>query len=106
MSARNVAFISNLMESGVEFHAADFPQTNRLTVHILAAVAEHEAEVLSERTKASLAAKRPRRLPWHDHHQSTAGARAALTPEFSERDVTAGHLDQFIGAAFADRHAL
>ena len=37
--ARNVAFISNLMESGVEFTAVDFPQANRLTVHILAAVA-------------------------------------------------------------------
>jgi DNA invertase Pin-like site-specific DNA recombinase len=53
--ARNVAFISNLMESGVEFHAVDFPQANRLTVHILAAVAEHEAKMISERTKAALA---------------------------------------------------
>src|SRR4051812_8938522 len=42
--ARNVAFVSNLMESGVDFVAVDFPQANRLTVHILAAVAEHEAE--------------------------------------------------------------
>src|SRR3954449_7552017 len=33
--ARNVAFISKLMESGVDFVAADFPQANRLTVHIL-----------------------------------------------------------------------
>ena len=54
--ARNVAFISNLMESGVEFHAVDFPHANRLTVHILAAVAEHEAKMISERTKAALAA--------------------------------------------------
>ena len=44
------------MESGVEFHALDFPQANRLTVHILAAVAEHEARAISERTKAALAA--------------------------------------------------
>ena len=52
-----MAFISNLMESGVEFHAVDFPQANRLTVHILAAVAEHEAKkAISERTKAALAA--------------------------------------------------
>jgi DNA invertase Pin-like site-specific DNA recombinase len=35
--ARNVHFISGLMESGVEFTAVDFPQANRLTVHILAA---------------------------------------------------------------------
>jgi DNA invertase Pin-like site-specific DNA recombinase len=58
--ARNVAFISNLMESGVEFHAVDFPQANRLTVHILAAVAEHEAKMISERTKAALAAAKRR----------------------------------------------
>ena len=54
--ARNVAFISNLMEAGVEFTAVDFPQANRLTVHILAAVAEHEAAMISARTKAALAA--------------------------------------------------
>src|ERR671910_1459190 len=41
--ARNVAFISNLMESGAEFVAADMPAVNGLTVHILAAVAEEEA---------------------------------------------------------------
>jgi DNA invertase Pin-like site-specific DNA recombinase len=58
--ARNVAFISNLMESGVDFVAVDFPQANGLTVHILAAVAEHEAKMISERTKAALAAARAR----------------------------------------------
>jgi DNA invertase Pin-like site-specific DNA recombinase len=58
--ARNVAFISALMESGVDFEAADFPQANRLTVHILAAVAEHEARMISERTKAALAAAKRR----------------------------------------------
>src|SRR4051794_41223702 len=58
--ARNVAFVSNLMESGVEFTAVDFPQANRLTVHILAAVAEHEAKAISLRTKAALAAAKAR----------------------------------------------
>src|SRR3954466_11391511 len=58
--ARNVAFVSNLMESGVEFVAADFPQANRLTIHILAAVAEHEREMISARTKAALAAAKAR----------------------------------------------
>lgn len=52
--ARNVAFIANLMDSGVEFVAVDFPQANRLTLHILAAVAEHEAVIISERTKTAL----------------------------------------------------
>lgn len=58
--ARNVAFISQLMESGVEFTAADFPQANRLTVHVLAAVAEHEASMISQRTRAALAAAKAR----------------------------------------------
>jgi len=58
--ARNVAFISNLMESGVDFVACDMPDANRLTVHILAAVAEDEARRISERTKAALAAKKAR----------------------------------------------
>jgi DNA invertase Pin-like site-specific DNA recombinase len=58
--ARNVAFISTLMESGVDFEAVDFPQANRLTIHIMAAVAEHEAKAISERTKAALAAAKRR----------------------------------------------
>lgn len=58
--ARNVAFLSNLMESKVDFVAADFPTANRLTVHILAAVAEHEGAMISARTKAALGAARTR----------------------------------------------
>jgi len=58
--ARNVAFIANLMESGVDFIACDMPQANRLTIHILAAVAEHEREMISQRTKAALAAAKAR----------------------------------------------
>jgi len=57
--ARNVAFLSALMRSGGDFVACDNPHANKLTVHILAAVAENEAEMISQRTKAALqAAKR------------------------------------------------
>src|SRR4051812_31466483 len=58
--ARNVAFIANLMESGVEFVAVDMPYANKLTLHILAAVAEHEREMISVRTKIALAAYKAR----------------------------------------------
>lgn len=58
--ARNVAFVSRLMEAGVEFEAVDFPKANRITIHILAAVAEHEAQMISERTRAALAAAKAR----------------------------------------------
>ena len=54
--ARNVAFTSNLMESSVEFVACDYPEANRLTIHIMAAMAEHEAVMISTRTKLALAA--------------------------------------------------
>ena len=54
--ARNVAFIANLLEAGVEIAAADMPEANRFLLHIMAAVAEHEAQAISERTRAALAA--------------------------------------------------
>jgi len=58
--ARNVAFVSSLMESGVDFVAVDAPYANKLMLHILAAFAEHERELISERTRAALAAAKAR----------------------------------------------
>jgi len=58
--ARNVHFISGLMESKVEFVALDFPEANKLTLHLLAAMAEYEATLISQRTKAALAAAKKR----------------------------------------------
>ena len=58
--ARNVHFVSGLMSAGVDFVACDNPNANRLTVHILAAVAEDEAARISARTKAALAAAKAR----------------------------------------------
>ncbi len=58
--ARNVHFISGLMESSVDFVAADNPQANKLMVHMLAAFAEHEREQISQRTKDALAAAKTR----------------------------------------------
>ena len=58
--ARNVHFISGLMESRVEFVACDNPHANRLMVHMLAAFAEHEREMISQRTKEGLRAAKAR----------------------------------------------
>lgn len=58
--ARNVHFLSGLMEAGVKFLACDQPTANDLTIHILAAVAQDEAQRISERTKAALAAYKAR----------------------------------------------
>lgn len=53
--ARNVNFVSSLMESGVEFIACDMPTANNFTIHIFAALAEQETAMLVSRTKAALA---------------------------------------------------
>lgn len=58
--ARNVLFTATLLESRVEFLACDNPYANRLTIHILSAIAEHERRMISERTKQALAAAKAR----------------------------------------------
>ncbi|MHA6262486.1 recombinase family protein [Arenibacterium sp. CAU 1754] len=58
--SRNAAFLLNLQESKVDFVAADMPDANKLTVGIMALVAQQEAEAISERTKAALAAAKAR----------------------------------------------
>ncbi len=58
--ARNVHFISGLMEAGVDFLAIDNPHATKLMVHLLAAVAEHEREMISQRTKDALAMAKAR----------------------------------------------
>ena len=65
--ARNVHFITGLMEAAkgsgknaVKFLACDMPDANDLTIHLMAAFAEHEAKRISERTKDALAAAKVR----------------------------------------------
>lgn len=58
--SRNVAFIAQLMEAGVEFVACDLPAANRFTLHVMAALAEQERQLISERTKRALAALKAR----------------------------------------------
>jgi DNA invertase Pin-like site-specific DNA recombinase len=92
--ARNVYFISGLMESGVEFLAVDMPSANRFVVHILAAVAEQEAEAISKRTKAALAAAKKRgtvlggrRVSAERFREIGAAARKVFSAQAAKRRV-------------------
>lgn len=58
--ARNVHFVSGLLESGVEIKCADMPEANRMMLQMLSVFAEHEARMISDRTKAALAMAKER----------------------------------------------
>ena len=58
--SRNAAFLMTLRDSGVDFVAADLPEANTMTVGVMAVVAQHEREAISQRTKAALAAVKAR----------------------------------------------
>jgi DNA invertase Pin-like site-specific DNA recombinase len=83
--ARNVHFISGLMEAGVEFVAVDMPQANKLTIHVMAAMAEFEAKAISERTKGALAALKARGAQlgnprWNESIGTARKAKVTIAP--------------------------
>jgi len=82
--ARNVAFVSALMETGVEFVAVDAPFMNKLMIHILSAFAEHEREQISERTKAALAAAKARGVKLGTYGRTLADKNIADATRFAE----------------------
>lgn len=84
--ARNVHFISGLMESGVDFVACDMPTANRLTLHIMAAMAEHEGRMISDRTRSALAAAKGRGVMLGGYRGK--GAPDAATREKASKTLT------------------
>jgi DNA invertase Pin-like site-specific DNA recombinase len=58
--ARNVHFVSGLLESNVSFVAVDMPTKDKFMLHVQAAFAEEEARRISLRTREALAAAKRR----------------------------------------------
>jgi len=84
--ARNVHFVSGLMETKVQFKCCDFPDADKTMLHIYAAMAEHEGRRISERIKEAFAAKKARGgiLGNPDSLKPLNGVRAASAAEFAK----------------------
>jgi len=67
--SRNAAFLMALRDSEIAFVCCDMPEANSLTIGIIACMAEYERQMISERTKAGLAAKKARGETWVDLEQ-------------------------------------
>lgn len=86
--ARNVHFVSGLLESGVEFVAADLPHANKVMIQIYSVMAEFERDQIASRTKAALAAAKTRGV------KLGVSGRANLNRDVQERKRVA---DTFAG---------
>ena len=85
--ARNVHFISGLMEANVNFVACDNPHANRLMIHLLAAFAEHEREQISIRTKDGLKAAKARGVVLGATGKERARENRATADDFARSSV-------------------
>lgn len=85
--ARNVHFVSGLMETGVKFRCCDFPAADRTMIHFYAAMAEHEGRRISDRIRDALAAKKARgeAIGNPASLQPLNGTRASEAGEFAAR---------------------
>jgi len=82
--ARNVHFISGLIESGVDFVAVDNPHANKMLVQMMAVFAEFEADAISKRTKEALAAAKARGVELGKHGKVLAAQNKVEAQGFAE----------------------
>ena len=91
--SRDAGFIYQLRDAGVRFVAADMPEANTLTVGVMASLAQYERELISERTKAGLAAAKARGVKLggpmldRDRNTDTTNATAARVQRATERNA-------------------
>lgn len=89
--SRNAGFVFALRDSGVDFLCADMPEANTLTIGIFATLAQYERELISERTKSALAAKKARgfRLGSPQNLTDASREKAAVVRKRQAREHTA-----------------
>ena len=87
--ARSVTVVSTLMDSGVRFVAVDMPDADALTLHVLSAMAQREAEMIATRTKSALAARKARGLSTGTPGNLTDAARLAAQASNRNAAITA-----------------
>ena len=112
--SRNLGFLVNLREAGVPFVCADNPNANELTIHLLSVLAQHERQVISERTKAALRAAKARGVKLGNpgirdlrpnQREAANAARMALADSFVEdvaeiiTDIQEAGVDSLAGIA-------
>jgi DNA invertase Pin-like site-specific DNA recombinase len=103
--SRNLAFLTQLMETKVDFIAADMPHANRLTIHLMAAIAEHECSMIRDRTKLALAQAKKRGVKLGSSRQDhwlgredkrKAGLTKAIKASVSSRRASTNKAYQFL----------
>jgi DNA invertase Pin-like site-specific DNA recombinase len=86
--ARNVSFVSSLMDAGIEFLAVDMPSANNFTIHIFSALAEQEAKLISSRTRVALAELKKKGVKLGNPQNLTSEARAKGVNKIKENAMT------------------
>ena len=86
--SRNVAFIFTLRDTKVEFKALDLPDANTLTVGLFAAIAQHERELISQRTKSALAVLKSKGVFLGTPRNLTDDARLRATKAIQNKAMT------------------
>lgn len=82
--ARNVHFISGLLEADVKFIAVDMPNADRFMLHVYAAMAEEEGRRISERTKSALARAKARGVRLGKHGETLGAKRKQEADRFAK----------------------
>jgi DNA invertase Pin-like site-specific DNA recombinase len=109
--SRNLGFTTQLMESGLDFVAVDFPHANRFTIHVLAALAEYEANLISERLRAAFAAAKARGVKfggWRGQRPTNfakMGVEAANRVRFAKSRARARDLAPILWQLVAEGHS-